>query len=336
MTRTNTLTRMISDFPLDVVINVKDAPYSAVGNGVANDTTALQSAIDDGNTSGIPVYLPSGTYLISTSLVYYTGTYIYGAGKTLGTIKGNNLTVPSFKTTNQATTRYYYPVFRDFEIDNQNRANVGAIGIDLRNVSYARVRDMFFENIEMAVQLLTDNPAIGGSYYNIIEKNVISTVDFGIYEGAGCNSNAINYNKIGDSENPITIGDTSNHNQVWGNECEVFTGTGLRLGSESEFNSIFANRFENSPGPTGTGINEVSDAGWNFIGSQFFSGLSNNIVSASTTSIVLDPLHPFRIPAIATASLPAAADWKRGLVYDSTTNTLKFSNGSSWLVIATV
>src|SRR3990167_10102958 len=144
MTRTNTLTRMISDFPLDVVINVKDAPYSAVGNGVANDTTALQSAIDDGNTSGIPVYLPSGTYLISGSLTYYTGTHIYGVSSSVSVIKGNNLTVPIFKTANQSTTRYYWAIFRDFGIDNISRSNVGAIGVDLRNISFARIENIFF------------------------------------------------------------------------------------------------------------------------------------------------------------------------------------------------
>ena len=40
------------------------------------------------------------------------------------------------------------------------------------------------------------------------------------------------------------------------------------------------------------------------------------------------------LPQIATASLPtAAAGNKGGIVYDSTTNTIKWSNGSAWATI---
>jgi len=42
------------------------------------------------------------------------------------------------------------------------------------------------------------------------------------------------------------------------------------------------------------------------------------------------------LPQIATASLPAAAAGnKGGIVYDSTTNTLKVSNGSAWVTVGT-
>jgi parallel beta-helix repeat protein len=46
------------------VVSVKD--FGAVGNGVANDTVAIQAALNSGATS---VYLPSGTYKISQVIV---------------------------------------------------------------------------------------------------------------------------------------------------------------------------------------------------------------------------------------------------------------------------
>jgi hypothetical protein len=39
---------------------------------------------------------------------------------------------------------------------------------------------------------------------------------------------------------------------------------------------------------------------------------------------------PLRLKDYATADLPAAADWTQGLVYDSTTDTVKVSDGSTW------
>lgn len=49
-------------------INVKEAPYNAKGDGVTNDTEAIQSALDDVDAGGI-VYVPAGKYVIKDELV---------------------------------------------------------------------------------------------------------------------------------------------------------------------------------------------------------------------------------------------------------------------------
>lgn len=51
------------------IFNVKDATYGAIGNGVANDTAAIQAAIDAAQAAdGGLVYLPAGTYRITSTL----------------------------------------------------------------------------------------------------------------------------------------------------------------------------------------------------------------------------------------------------------------------------
>ena len=65
-------------------LNVQDAPYSAVGDGITNDQSAIQQAIDDqasglGGKTGV-VYLPPGTYRISSTLSLPTGIVLRGAG----------------------------------------------------------------------------------------------------------------------------------------------------------------------------------------------------------------------------------------------------------------
>ena len=52
------------------VVNVQLPPYSAKGDGVADDTAAIQKAIDDWQGSHRTILLPAGTYLVSKPLSY--------------------------------------------------------------------------------------------------------------------------------------------------------------------------------------------------------------------------------------------------------------------------
>ena len=55
-------------FPADSgIIDVTAAPYFAKGDGVSDDTRAIQAALRDNMKGGI-LYFPNGTYLVSTTL----------------------------------------------------------------------------------------------------------------------------------------------------------------------------------------------------------------------------------------------------------------------------
>lgn len=74
--------------PNPVFVSVKS--YGAAGNGIADDTVAIQAAINFVQTAGGSVYFPSGTYKITSSLVIgngsanafstYAGVQLVGAG----------------------------------------------------------------------------------------------------------------------------------------------------------------------------------------------------------------------------------------------------------------
>jgi len=59
-------------------INVKER--GAIGNGVANDTAVFQLAITNALATGAPIYVPAGTYVISTPLVVAGAIKIFGDG----------------------------------------------------------------------------------------------------------------------------------------------------------------------------------------------------------------------------------------------------------------
>ncbi len=77
------------------VISVKDPTYGAIGNGIADDTAAIQAALNAAyGTSGSPhgsasvtsnvaVFFPNGTYKITSPLTLRSvrGAHLFGAGR---------------------------------------------------------------------------------------------------------------------------------------------------------------------------------------------------------------------------------------------------------------
>lgn len=57
--------------------------FGAFGNGVADDTTAIQAMASAASSSGIPIYFPRGTYKISSAITFGAGSVISGAGRTV-------------------------------------------------------------------------------------------------------------------------------------------------------------------------------------------------------------------------------------------------------------
>ncbi len=71
-------------------INVSQAPYNADNTGVSDVTTPLQNAINAGSASGQPVYLPAGTYKISSPLNVNNVT-VQGAGEWYTVLTGTHV-----------------------------------------------------------------------------------------------------------------------------------------------------------------------------------------------------------------------------------------------------
>lgn len=83
------------------VVNVLD--FGAVGDGVADDTIALQAALTYAGTLGnAGVYLPPGIYLFTSTLTLPSGVRLFGQGseRGVGGLKSNVIGAPSINVAN--------------------------------------------------------------------------------------------------------------------------------------------------------------------------------------------------------------------------------------------
>ena len=152
------------------VVNVLD--YDAVGDGVTDDTDAIQSALDDAEKKGLPLYFPTGTYLVSSTITTHTrdtdadkqtnNLVIYGDG--FGTV---------IKTTEDFDGDYVF--YLDVAGVQPRSLWVHDFAIDL----YADVSGIYFEEIGM--KGIVENLWITFKYLK-------QETDTKVREGIFCNS----------------------------------------------------------------------------------------------------------------------------------------------------
>lgn len=126
------------------VINIKEK--GAVGDGVNDDTSALQAAITDACSTGKAVYIPIGSYLITNTITipYDKPLTIFGCGNGSQLLHSNNSNLFSF------SARADEMIVSDIRITSINTAKSNAYAFDYLYGCY-RVN---FQNVRYEI----DNP----------------------------------------------------------------------------------------------------------------------------------------------------------------------------------
>lgn len=89
----------------DLLINVKDSPYGAKGDGTTDDTTAIQNAVNYVVGNGGKLFFPKGTYKITNyiNIPFGKGFIIEGLSRGSVTIKQSTDNKPIFRFTTAIT-----------------------------------------------------------------------------------------------------------------------------------------------------------------------------------------------------------------------------------------
>jgi hypothetical protein len=155
------------------VVSVRD--FGAVGDGVADDTAAIQAAITAAHIGGQSagnkaVYLPAGVYLISASLALPDYCSIFGAGKFETILIGPSMAGKSFIRSQYGETpaigqRPAGLSVRALSIQPGSIA-AGSIAVNFRNTQYSDLIDVFTTNTDSGV--VTDQITQYCNFENVI------------------------------------------------------------------------------------------------------------------------------------------------------------------------
>lgn len=190
-------------------ISVKD--YGAVGNGVADDTTAIQAAIDA--NAGV-IYFPSGTYNISTPLRITTGIVLQGESKSTSIIS---------KTTTTSGTGTALARAGTITDSYVNDAVIQLIHADNTYTYYAGIHDLTIQKSSYAASSygIYAPRSSQCSYSNLLIKNVTTgylTYDSWMYKMSQvtCQAVSIGYNHANDGSGSGT-GTSGTFENCWVN-----------------------------------------------------------------------------------------------------------------------
>ena len=183
---------------LSEFVSVKD--FGAVGDGVTDDTTALQNAFN----SKKRVYVPEGVYLHTGLVVDYSTkqAHLEGAGWSKSILKcvasgKHSITIKNTGTGNQYLN---FPVVRNLAIDGDN---TNSCGIYVDGVAW-----YVFDNLKISHQgshgiYFTDTGTpTGGSYIGVINKCYIA-------------------GNTGDGINQVATKGADQQNASWISNCEI-------------------------------------------------------------------------------------------------------------------
>jgi hypothetical protein len=257
-------------------INVKW--LGAVGDGVTDDTSAIQTALNAGGA----VFIPSGTYIVSDLSISVDGTTLMGVGYD-SVLKRDPNAVGSIRVirVNKGGAKYLSDItIKDIRVDG-SKATAGEYtleneGIDADNTERLTIQNCWIHdcgqdaidvdggNIGLIIQnnRIYDNAGNGIHTYGVkngdISNNWIYNGgdgwDFATHNGVIAEPRAINF--IVDPDTGLTSDERRpERNTVSGNKIDNYS-IGIGIDSDTAIDCVVSNNvISNIYGTTGVGIN---------------------------------------------------------------------------------
>ena len=267
---------------LQETVSVKD--FGAVGDGVTNDTAAIQAALN----ASTNVYIPAGTYKITSTLtftnVFQKQNVLTGAGFGFTTLSWAGSTSGLMLT---SSTR------GSVKIEGLSFVNTVALGSTAclaagtnGGFEYSSIKNCLFNGFNVGIGMGTVTGS--DSYFNTIEENLFVSCGFGVYmlgTPTGllpCNANWVRKNKFQDCGNGIYCIDSATTNDFSFNDFEGTTTNGIYLIANDT--TLINNYFE----VTGNSLN-INSGLYNYVVLPSSAGGSGTFVNNGTSTTIFSP-----------------------------------------------
>lgn len=267
--------------------NVRD--FGAVGDGVADDTVAVQACIDAAAQAKRRVRVPGGTYLLSAPLeIRYDNIEIVADGRSGATFLNPSATQRVFVNPLSATTQRMWFRLRGLRIASGMTAATAIV--DLKSVQFAQLEDYWISggggdaigvNLE-GVTVLTEGT------YGRLTGGYIGLVKTGVRCGWIGNAAWVRENRIQPLPDGVAVLLTGAVNGCVvrdnGMEYPGAVSDGVRVEAGCYQNIIDGNRFEQ----VRTAIDVKAGALQTLVGPNHFDGCTTNVADAGTGTSRLD------------------------------------------------
>jgi hypothetical protein len=143
----------VEDLETDLV-EIQGLPYNAkghgaLGDGIADDTVALQAAIDAATAAGREVYIPAGTYLISATLYVPQSAKIRGDGFRKTFIRTTGAFI-AMMTNGTSGSPVYYITIRDLSLVGNG---LGLVGLELQYTRESHFSNLLITSFDIGLKL---------------------------------------------------------------------------------------------------------------------------------------------------------------------------------------
>ena len=159
-------------------VSVKD--FGAVGDGVTDDTAAIQSAMDN----SFRIYFPKGTYIVSSTLsADKTGFKVFGESEDVVTIQASSGFTGSYLfNLGNGTISRYFNEFRNVRLYGNSVASL--VGIYFNRVNnQSKIMHCHFEGFHTAIK--AENLALSNTCCYNKFGNIGNTIDIHLVGAAG-------------------------------------------------------------------------------------------------------------------------------------------------------
>lgn len=289
-------------------VSVKE--YGAVGDGVTDDTAAIQAAM---NATLGTVFFPLGVYLISASLNFAgAGQRLQGEGASsfddgwipsliTGTVAGPLLRVAGTNRINGVHVEGLG--FRNLS------TNAAAVGVDLSQTSRARIVDCIIRGATGATtgaaRLLIGLKLVGPAYFTDVRGVRFAWCQYAIYAGTGgpfggitanpnatsiiaCSMSACDYGFLNESGTGI---------KFIGNTIDSYGLIGVRLTGDASRNFIAGNYIEAAAGGTNLWVSTATAVDNMLIGNAHSGSGAAYVITAGSRTMMWDYIKPLMVPA---------------------------------------